>query len=42
MRSRVLHVLQERQPEDWACLTLLISLGLYLLFSERFWFLIPF
>ena len=40
--NSVMQTLKRRQPEDWAWLTLLVSLGLYLLFSERFWTLFPF
>jgi hypothetical protein len=41
-RSRVTGVLKRQRHEDWACLIVLISLGLFLLFSERFWVLLPF
>jgi hypothetical protein len=42
MRTRLLQTLRKQQAEDLACLCLLVSLGLYLLFSERFWALFPF
>jgi hypothetical protein len=42
MRKRIMRFLKQRPPEDWAWLALLISLGLFLLLSERFWDLLPF
>ena len=42
MRHRLLELLNEQQPEDWACVALLISLALFLLLSERFWIVFPF
>lgn len=37
-----MQILQKRQPEDLAWLVLLLIAGLYLLFSERFWNVLPF
>jgi hypothetical protein len=42
MRVYLVHALKERPLEDWAWLALLISTGLFLLVSERFWNLLPF
>ena len=36
------NALKELPPGDRAWLALLVSTGLYLLFSERFWDLLPF
>ena len=41
-RHRMLHAPRELPNEDRAWLALLVGAGLYLLFSERFWNLLPF
>jgi hypothetical protein len=42
MRDRMACLLKDRPPGDWAWMALLVSTGLFLLFSKRFWEVLPF
>jgi hypothetical protein len=38
----VVHLISQRPSQDWLYVALLIVTGLYLLFSESFWDVVPF